>query len=256
MAAVAPPAPQPATRPHPLPPQLATDVAGATHVGLERAVDQDRVLVTPRVLAVADGMGGASAGEVAAQLAVETVRAIAGVGDAASALPEAVRCANAALHGLAATSPELHGMGTTLTAVALADRGLTVAHVGDSRLYRLGADGLERLTRDHNAAEELRDRDRTGATRLASRSLASVLLRAVGACGEVDVDVARHDLRPGDRLLLCTDGLVKHLHDEEIAVLLGSAATAREAVTRLVDATLARGASDNVGVAAIIPRWH
>lgn len=255
MAAVAP-LPQPSTRRYALPPQLATDTAGATHVGLAREVDQDRVLTTARVVAVADGMGGASAGEVAAQLAVETVRGIAGVLDPESALPAAVHCANAAVHALAAASPDLHGMGTTLTAVALGDRELTVAHVGDSRLYRLRAGTLERLTRDHNAAEELRSRDRSQVTRLASHSLASVLLRAVGARPEVDVDVARHDLQPGDRLLLCTDGLVKHLLDNELAALLGSTATAREAVASLVDATLARGASDNVGVAVVIPRWQ
>jgi serine/threonine protein phosphatase PrpC len=252
MVAAAPPVPEPATKPYALPPLLAADAAGATHVGLVRAVDQDRVLVTPRVLAVADGMGGANAGEVAAQVAVEVVRGIAGVLDPAAALPEAVRCANAAVHALAATSPDLRGMGTTLTALALGDDGLTVAHVGDSRLYRLRSGALTRLTRDHNAAEGLGDREGDGVPALAARSLASVLLRAVGPREEVDVDVAHHDALSGDRWLLCTDGLVKHVGDDEIVALLEGARTAREAVAALVDATVARGAGDNVGVAVLV----
>ena len=154
------------------------------------------------------------------------------------------------MHGLAATAPDLAGMGTTLTAVALGDDGLTVAHVGDSRLYRLRGAELERLTRDHTPVEELASTG-AGDGQTIARPLASVLLRAIGARDHVDVDVASHPTAAGDRWLLCSDGLTKHLHDAEIAELLAGAGTAREAVDALVEATLARGASDNVSAVAL-----
>lgn len=252
-AARAPRRPDCVTQPFELPRVPVALAASATHVGLRRPVNQDSVLVTPRVLAVADGMGGANAGEVASRLAVETVRAMAGVADPAAALGEAVRCANAAVHGLATSAPDLRGMGTTLTAVALDEEGATVVHVGDSRLYRLRAGAIERLTRDHTMAEGLRDAGGDAATRSVSRPLASVLLRAVGAEAHVTADVATHDVQPSDVLLLCTDGLTKHLLDEEIAGILAAASGVDEAVRALVAATLARGASDNVGVVVFQP---
>ena len=252
-AARAPRRPECVTQPFELPRVPVALAASATHVGLHRATNQDSVLVTPRLLAVADGMGGANAGEVASRLAVDTLRGTAGVADPAAALAHAVRCANAAVHGLAASAPDLRGMGTTLTAVALGETGVTVAHVGDSRLYRLRDGRLERLTRDHSMAEGLRDAGGEAAVRSISRPLASVLLRAIGAEAEVAVDVETHDVRPTDVLLLCTDGLTKHLLDEEIAAILAAASSPEEAVGALVDTTLARGASDNVGVLVFRP---
>jgi protein phosphatase len=235
------------TQPFVLAPSV-VDAAARTDAGLVREANEDSSLLTPRLLAVADGMGGHRAGAVASRVAVEALRAVTAVEDPGTALPAAVRCANTAVHGLAATAPDLAGMGTTLTAAAIGDEGLTVAHVGDSRLYRLRGAELERLTRDHTPAEELA---RAGAdARTIARPLASVLLRAIGARETVDVDVASHPTSAGDRWLLCSDGLTKHLRDREIAGLLGSAATAREAVDALVEATLARGASDNVTAVA------
>jgi serine/threonine protein phosphatase PrpC len=233
----------------PGPAPAVVDVAARTDAGLVRKANEDSVLVTPRLLAVADGMGGHRAGGVASRLAVETLRAVAEVDDPQTALPAAVRCANAAVHALAGTAPDLARMGTTLTAAALGDDGLTVAHVGDSRLYRLRGSELERLTRDHTPVEELA-RVSGGDERTLARPLASVLLRAIGARAQVDVHVASHRAAPGERWLLCSDGLTKHLHDAEIADLLGAADTARDAVDALVEATLARGASDNVTAVA------
>jgi len=153
------------------------DAASRTDAGLVREANEDSVLETPRLLAVADGMGGHRGGAVASRLAAETLRAVAEVDDPATALPGAVRCANAAVHSLAGTAPDLAGMGTTVTAVALGDNELTVAHVGDSRLYRLRGGELERLTRDHTPVEELARMGGDGHT--IARPLASVLLRAV-----------------------------------------------------------------------------
>ncbi len=238
------------TQPFELAPAPAViDAAARTDAGLVRESNEDSVLETDRVLAVADGMGGHRAGAVASRLAVETLRAVAEVGDPAAALPGAARCANATVHALAATAPDLAGMGTTLTAVALGDGELTVAHVGDSRLYRLRGAELARLTRDHTPVEELASMG-AGNGRTIARPLASVLLRAIGARDHVDVDVASHPTAAGDRWLLCSDGLTKHLHDAEIADLLAAAGTAREAVDALVEATLERGASDNVSAVA------
>ena len=230
-----------ATAPIPWSPTLeaTTESASATHVGRVRTRNEDAVLVTPRLLAVADGMGGASAGDAASRLTVETLRAISSLGRPADALPGAVTAANAAVHALSSENPELEGMGTTVTAAALGEGKLTVAHVGDSRLYRLRGSNLERLTRDHTVADSFPG---------LADAYANVLTRAVGPRAEVEADVDVHTVRPGDRYLLCSDGLVKHVADAEIAGAMLADRPLAEVAAGLVDVVLARGAHDNVSV--------
>jgi serine/threonine protein phosphatase PrpC len=230
-----------ATAPIPWVPSLeaVAESASATHVGRVRERNEDSLLVTPRLLAVADGMGGANAGDAASRVAIEVLRAIARVGDPAAALPGAVGAANGAVHALGATSPELAGMGTTLTAAALGEGRVTVAHVGDSRLYRMRGDLLERLTRDHTLADAVPG---------VAAGYAHVLLRAVGPNAEVQADVESHPVEPGDRYLLCSDGLTKHVADAEIAGALAAGRPLAEIAAGLVDVALARGGNDNVTV--------
>jgi PPM family protein phosphatase len=230
-----------ATAPIPWTPSLeaTAESASATHVGLVRGRNEDSLLVTPRLLAVADGMGGANAGDAASRVAVETLRAVAAVADPSAALPGAMAAANGSVHALSSTSAELDGMGTTLTAAALGDGLLTVAHVGDSRLYRLRDDMLERLTRDHTLAEEVPG---------IAAQYEHVLLRAVGPGETVEVDVESHPVESGDRYLLCSDGLTNHVSDAELAGALAADRPLAEIAAGLVDVALARGGSDNVTV--------
>jgi PPM family protein phosphatase len=230
-----------ATAPIPWTPSLeaTAESASATHVGRVRARNEDALLVTPRLLAVADGMGGANAGDAASRVAIETLRAVAAVADPAAALSGAVTAANGAVHALSATSPELDGMGTTVTAAALADGNLTVAHVGDSRLYRLRHDHLERLTDDHTLA---------AAVPGIAEQYSHVLLRAVGPGEDVEIDVDVHPVESGDRYLICSDGLTNHVADAEIAGALAADRPLAEIAAGLVDVALARGGNDNVTV--------
>jgi len=230
-----------ATAPIPWSPSLeaTAESASATHVGRVRARNEDALLVTPRLLAVADGMGGANAGDAASRVTIETLRAVAAVADPGAALSGAVTAANGAVHKLGAASPELEGMGTTVTAAALGEGTLTVAHVGDSRLYRLRHDLLERLTRDHTLAEAVPG---------VAESYSHVLLRAVGPRATVEADVESHPVEPGDRYLICSDGLTNHVADAEIAGALAAARPLAEIAAGLVDVALARGGSDNVTV--------
>jgi PPM family protein phosphatase len=230
-----------ATAPIPWTPSLeaTAESTSATHVGRVRARNEDALLVTPRLLAVADGMGGANAGDAASRVAIETLRAVAAVADPGAALPGAIAAANGAIHALSATSHDLAGMGTTLTVAALGDGRLTVGHVGDSRLYRLRDDLLERLTRDHTLAAEVPG---------IAAAYEHVLMRAVGPGAEVEADVESYPVESGDRYLICSDGLTNHVADAEIAGALAADRPLAEIAAGLVDVALARGGNDNITV--------
>lgn len=215
-------------------------VGAATDVGLVREANEDSFLVLPEVgvVAVADGLGGHAAGEVASALAVDALRR--GLGDAVPAaqeeevpglLADAVHAAHAAVVDDADRDPARRGMGTTLV-VAHVRRGRAwVAHVGDSRAYLRGGDGFVQLTRDHG--------------------LGGMLTQALGL-GEVAADVVEVDTAPGDRLLLCTDGLTDTTDEAEIARLLGDG-DPQQACDALVQAALRGGGVDNVTVVVVDP---
>jgi protein phosphatase len=227
----------------------------ATDVGLVRAVNQDHLLVASPLFAVADGMGGHAAGEVASETALEALRrAIAAeLGDGrltASGMADAVHGANRAVWDEAQADPHLHGMGTTLTAVAVVeDEGrerLAVANVGDSRTYRLREGRLEQLTVDHSLVAELVAEGQIRPDEAESHPQRHVLTRALGVYPDVEVDVLTAELQPADRLLLCSDGLSRELTDEQIASLLRRFADPTEAARELVANAKRNGGNDNI----------
>lgn len=214
------------------------DAAAATHVGRVRDSNEDAVHVGQAVWAVADGLGGHAAGEVASSIAASAVadldEATLGRGPEAalSALGAAVRRANRAVYDEARRQPAYAGMGTTLTVAAVHDGSLFVAHVGDSRAYLLRDGRPRRLTTDHATGQ-------------------FTLTRVVGLEPDIPVDTHGPEaLAAGDRVLLCSDGLTAVVADDELAGLVAER-RAEEAADDLVRLTLDRGAPDNVAVVVL-----
>jgi len=231
----------------------------ATDVGLVRRTNQDHLLTVADLFAVADGMGGHAGGEVASRLAVEALQGAFGDGrdspPASADLLEAMRTANRAVFEQAQADPDLRGMGTTMTAAALVvedgeDR-LAVANVGDSRAYVLSAGELTQLTEDHSVAEELVRQGQLHPTEVDVHPQRHILTRALGIQPEVDVDLWEVLPYLGDRLLLCSDGLVREMTDDQIAAVLRRLADPGEAAKELVARARANGGSDNISVVVV-----
>jgi protein phosphatase len=226
-------------------------IGAATDVGRVREGNEDAYLVDDAMglVAVADGMGGHRAGEVASATALEALRAAVGAG---RPLREAIEDANEAVHTKSLTDASLHGMGTTLTAGTLAAGGtLIVGHVGDSRAYLLHEGELRRLTTDHSLVEELVRDGRLTADEAAVHPLRSRITRALGVDPSVEVDVYPVELTPGDRLLLCSDGLTGMVQADDIAATLRRELDPTRAATMLVDAANAAGGEDNITVVIV-----
>jgi PPM family protein phosphatase len=226
-----------------------------TDVGRVRSGNEDSYLCGRTVFAVADGLGGHQGGEVASAAAVEPLAALdgrefAGPGEAAEALAAAIREGNAAILDRAAGDPGLWGMGTTVTAAALAaERHLQLAHVGDSRAYLLRDGSLAQLTTDHTVVGELVRRGRLTPEQAAVHPERSILTRAVGLDPRVPVDTPDPlELHDGDQVLLCSDGLTEAVDDDRIAELLSAAADGDAACRSLIDAANAAGGPDNITV--------
>ena len=226
-----------------------------TDVGRARSGNEDSYFCGRTVFAVADGLGGHQGGEVASAAAVEPLAALdgrefAGAGEAAEALAAAIREGNAAILERAAGDPGLWGMGTTVTAAALAgERHLQLAHVGDSRAYLLRDGSLEQLTSDHTVVGELVRRGRLTPEQAAIHPERSILTRAVGLDPRVPVDTPDPvELRDGDQVLLCSDGLTEAVDDDRIAELLSAGADGEAACRSLIDAANGAGGPDNITV--------
>jgi PPM family protein phosphatase len=216
-------------------------------VGRVRHHNEDRALGRPPVIAVADGMGGAKAGEVAAQMAVDAVGALRG-----DASPERVRDAleraNAEIHELARRDAEKAGMGTTMTAAVLSGAAVSVVHVGDSRAY-LWRDGeLSQITEDHSVVAELVRRGSLSPTEAETHPHRNVITRALGAERTVSADLVSQPVREGDVILLCTDGLSTYVSDADIGEALGAASGLEAAARALIDLANRAGGADNVTV--------
>lgn len=228
----------------------------ATDVGRVRQGNEDSVVVfEPSVYVVADGMGGEAAGEVASHLLVDTVRqTLAGSRDIVEdSLRQAVLAANDVILTCVAETPAYQGMGTTATLLHIDEdeRQACWAHVGDSRLYLL-RDGaaLQRVTRDHSYVEDLVAQGSITEDEAKVHPRRNLLTRAVGVDRDLSVDTGRLALKGGDILLLATDGLMKHVSDEEIAELL-LAENANPAQT-LIQRALDAGGSDNITAVVVV----
>ncbi len=200
--------------------RVAEQYAG-TDTGRQRRANEDSHLARAPLFVVADGMGGAQAGEVASRIAIESFQD--GLQDAAApeaALAELTQRANAHIHELSHSNAEQAGMGTTLTAVYVGEREISIAHVGDSRAYRLRDGVLERLTEDHSLVDELLRQGRLTPEEALEHPQRSVITRALGPEGAVEVDTRSYSARDGDVYLLCSDGLTTMLAEDRLAELL------------------------------------
>ncbi|HEV2723153.1 MAG TPA: Stp1/IreP family PP2C-type Ser/Thr phosphatase [Thermoleophilaceae bacterium] len=222
--------------------------AGLTDVGRQREANEDNFVCGP-LFAVADGMGGAQAGEVASRMAVDVlVRGDHDGGTPEERLTRVIRRANTQIHELAERDESRRGMGTTATAAIVEGRDVTVGHVGDSRAYRLRDGELEQLTRDHSLVAELVRSGQLSEEAAENHPQRSVITRALGPEAEVEVDAHSHVACDGDVYLLCSDGLTSMISGAEIAGILRAAGSLEEAARNLVRAANQSGGKDNITV--------
>jgi serine/threonine protein phosphatase PrpC len=228
----------------------------ASDVGRVRTVNQDLPLVRPDLYAVADGMGGHVGGEVAARVAVETLEQAFERVPTVEGLREAFSDANAAVWRESQSNRDLRGMGTTLTAVALVGGPegrdvLALANVGDSRAYVFSGGEITQVTDDHSLAEERMRHGEMSEEEAAVHPQRHILTRALGVSAEVEADMWELEVRTGDRVLLCSDGLTNEVGAEEIAGILGEVNDPEEAAQRLVDVANEHGGADNITVVVV-----
>src|SRR5512142_2428467 len=184
--------------------------------GRQRRANEDSFFVRAPLFVVADGMGGAQAGEVASRLAADAFAAgLPDEGSPEERLEARVHAANARIHEVSQEDRALNGMGTTLTAAYLDGDELALAHVGDSRAYLLRDGALTRLTRDHTLVEELVRRGELTEQEAAEHPQRSIITRALGPEPDVDVDLQTHPVQVGDVVLLCSDGLTGMIGEDE-----------------------------------------
>ena len=224
----------------------------ATHVGKVRHNNEDSLIVIePETFVVADGMGGAQAGEVASQMLVETVKEFLSETPPPwheKILSQAILLANSKILNLARQNANYLGMGTTATILSLDGKQAYFAHVGDSRLYRLRNDSLTQITEDHSYVETLVRRGEITPEEARVHPMKNVLTQAVGAIDKISVDAANFYVESGDTFLLCTDGLTNMVSDDSIKKILQSAPNPADA---LIDAALAGGGRDNISVIVV-----
>ncbi len=238
-----------------------------TDTGCVRENNEDSFRVAPEIglFVLSDGMGGMEAGEVASRLAVDAVldhcreaeanpalplvgESIDGVSGASNRLVSAIRSANEKIYRASQQDAAHRGMGATIVAVKRDGERISVAHVGDSRIYRLRAGKFEQLTNDHSfVAEQVRNGKMTQ-QEADSSTMQNVLVRALGIDPTVEVDLSELPLEEGDTLLLCSDGLTRELTDAQIAAVLGERRNPDAAAGELVDLAKQAGGGDNVTV--------
>jgi PPM family protein phosphatase len=232
------------------PPLQISDAAVRTDTGRQRNANEDSSYTRGTLFVVADGMGGAQAGEVASGAAVAAFEGELPPGPPERVLEQTIKLANRTIHEQAKADPELAGMGTTTTAAIVdpsADE-VAIGHVGDSRAYRFRAGKLERLTRDHSLVEEMRRKGQLTEAQAEEHPQRSIITRALGPEPEVEVDLQTVPAQPGDVFLICSDGLTTMLDDEHVARLLGRASSLEAAAKTLIDEANRAGGRDNITV--------
>ncbi|AKF06966.1 Serine/threonine phosphatase PrpC, regulation of stationary phase [Sandaracinus amylolyticus] len=247
-------------------------VAGETNVGMKRTHNEDAydLIDDERLYLVADGMGGHASGEVASKMAIETLREFF---SATSQDPEAtwpykmdkargyeenrlitgIKLANLRIHEAAQREPRLRGMGTTIVAILVIDDGVLIAHVGDSRVYRLRQGKLEQLTDDHSLLNDYIKMKRLTEEEIANFPHKNVIVRALGMKETVKVDTRLDPPQPGDVYLLCSDGLCGPVSDQEIGEIAQSSNDLKGVASKLIERANANGGPDNVTV--VLAKW-
>lgn len=231
--------------------RVAEQYAGSD-TGRQRRANEDSLLARAPLFVVADGMGGAQAGEVASRIAVESFQS--GLPDDSHPeleLAALAHAANTRIHELSHSNAEQAGMGTTLTAVYVGQEEVAIAHVGDSRAYCLRDGQLLRLTDDHSLVDELMRQGRLTPEEAVEHPQRSVITRALGPEGMVEVDTRSFRARPGDVYLLCSDGLTTMVAEEQIAAALLAHPRLRDAGEALIAAANQAGGRDNITVVLI-----
>jgi serine/threonine protein phosphatase PrpC len=227
----------------------AAETVAKTDTGLQRRDNEDSAYARAPVFVVADGMGGAQAGEVASQIAVEAFeQGLPEDGSPEERLATRAREANRRIHELSQTQSERAGMGTTLTAAYLDGDDLAIAHVGDSRAYLFRDDALTRLTQDHSLVDELVRRGKLTEEQAAEHPQRSIITRALGPEPQVEVDTWMYPLREGDVILLCSDGLTSMVSEELVATVLARSESLEAAAQGLIDEANGAGGRDNITV--------
>lgn len=224
----------------------------ATHVGKVRQNNEDALIVIkPETFVVADGMGGASAGEVASQMLIETVKNFLAKTPAPwdeKILSQAILLANDKILNESRRNENYHGMGTTATILSIDGDNAYFAHVGDSRIYLLRNNVFRQITEDHSYVETLVRNGELTAEQARVHPMRNVLTQAVGAISEIYIDVANFPAKFGDVFLLCTDGLTNMVDDDAIARILQTEPNPADA---LIEAALDAGGKDNISVIVV-----
>jgi protein phosphatase len=223
--------------------------AGLTDVGRQREANEDNLVLAAPVFAVADGMGGARAGEVASRIAAEAFLVPRDPGRSPERQLEAVaKQANRRIYDLAQSDDTRRGMGTTLTATLVDGDAVAIGHVGDSRAYRLRDGELSQLTQDHSLVAELERSGQLTPEAAVHHPQRSIITRALGPERDVEVDTHTHSARDGDVYLLCSDGLTGMISDAELGTLLRAAPSLESAAEALVRSANQSGGNDNITV--------
>src|SRR3954447_4580901 len=221
--------------------------ASLTDVGRQRQVNEDNYLEQSPLFAVADGMGGARAGEVASKVAVEKLGESGPFdGSPEQQLAEVTKQANRQIYEMAQSDSALAGMGTTLTAALVTGREVVIGHVGDSRVYRFRDGELERLTQDHSLVEEFVRQGKLTPEEAENHPQRSIITRALGPEPDVQVDTFTYPGRDGDVYLICSDGLTGMISEDAIAEILSAGGSLDAAAKQLIDAANENGGRDNI----------
>jgi len=230
---------------------LALHFALRSDVGLLREGNEDSAYAGPRLLAIADGMGGHAAGEVASAVAISAIAPLdeenlTSSEDMLDALAEAVASARDTLHDMSVSDPAVEGMGTTLTALLWSGAQVAVCHIGDSRAYLLRDGDLYQITRDHTLIQSLVDEGRLSPAAAQNHPQRSLIIRALQGSTDADPDLAMHEAFIDDRYLLCSDGLTDVVGDEAVHKVLSTVPDADKAVSALIALAIRNGGPDNI----------
>ena len=225
-----------------------TSFGSRTDIGCLRDHNEDSLVVTPPLFAVADGMGGHAAGEVASEIAVRVLSELAPEHPDVEALGRAIEEANRAVIQAAREGRGRQGMGTTMTAAMLEGERLVIAQVGDSRAYLLHQGKLQQLTRDHSLMADMIEAGQLTPEEARTHPQRSVITRALGSDAHLHPDIYEINVETGDRLLICSDGLSGMIFDDQIENTLGRVQDPQRCASQLVNEAIAAGGHDNVTV--------